>query len=376
MISPRRAADTPPTERPNYAQCAAGAPHPGHPPPQRPEPPQRPSRRKASLDIRGPASSPSPRRKASPKPISSSDRLSIGLGLDPALGERPPPLELVSPPAVVPVPPAGLRMASAGGGVPAPASCGIGLCGAAVAPGPGTWFGAGDGALLSVPGVLPASTTAPPPEPSATGAGVAPLAAKTEEGTDEGAAGADVGASAAPCARTSFAAKREVAAGEVAVPASSTPTSPRAVSAPPNDRRRPGHGNPLSLERRRLSRAASASVRVKSRGRGGVGTRLVALEIAPRSAKSSAQARQSVTRAVARSRSTASTSPSYRRTISIGSCRSWELEGSCCFTVPRRPQPRNSSRSRSSFWRRARRPRWIRDFTVPRELPMIRAISP
>ncbi len=92
-------------------------------------------------------------------------------------------------------------------------------------------------------------------------------------------------------------------------PMRSTPTSPRAASAPPNDRRTTGQLKRCRSPPGRLNRAASASLMVKSRGLGGLGSSLVLSAMDPRSAKSVAQSSHEAMRSVAVSRSRALTSP-------------------------------------------------------------------
>ncbi len=132
--------------------------------------------------------------------------------------------------------------------------------------------------------------------------------------------------------------------------------------APPAGRPEPGRiglGQP---------EVAGASRRGQRGGRGGDRRR---------SASSSAQAGQSATRARA-SRSSRLRRPARsstaRRAMSIV-----VVVGAGVSEVQarrlRRPQPRNSSIRSSSRPRRASRPRWIRDFTVPSETPVISAIS-
>ena len=108
--------------------------------------------------------------------------------------------------------------------------------------------------------------------------------------------------------------------------------------------------------------------------RAGTASAAVASAVAPRSAKSAAQSPQlpSSSKACARSRS--STSPPNRRTISISSCLEW-VAAVRSITILRRPQPRKSSLCGASALRSARRPRWIRDFTVPTSTRIIVAIS-
>ena len=134
----------------------------------------------------------------------------------------------------------------------------------------------------------------------------------------------------------------------------------------------------------RRSRAASASESVNWRGRGGVGSARVAVAEGRRGPDGGRRSRRRPRRAPRRDHGSAPPGDRSRR-LAISSevvprrARRWEPAsrrsdgGSAAPAVP--GQPRNSSIRPSSRPRRRHRPRWIRDLTVPRETPVISAIS-
>ena len=136
--------------------------------------------------------------------------------------------------------------------------------------------------------------------------------------------------------------------------------------------------SPRSRARKRWrgrSRAASPSVRLKSRGRAGTGSAAVASAIAPRSAKRAAHSSQPAISSRARGSLTI---------VHVAAVQAGDQQLVVCGVVRQRFSASRSSDDLShgtvpdsgpERCRSARRPRWMRDFTVPTETRMIPAIS-
>ena len=118
--------------------------------------------------------------------------------------------------------------------------------------------------------------------------------------------------------------------------------------------------------------AACSGVSVKSRVRAGAGSSGIAAAIERRSWWRAAHSSHAATWAVARSRSGPVASPAAYAAISSRSCVGVLAVGQ---VGHQSPSPRNRPIESSSRSRNASRPRWIRDFTVPRETPVRSAIS-
>jgi hypothetical protein len=184
-----------------------------------------------------------------------------------------------------------------------------------------------------------------------------------------------------------------------------SPARPSVVSAPARGRPHPSPGAPKSRSRLRRPRReapdAASGDRRKSRVRTGAGRMRVAAAIEMRSACRAAHSAQRANCASALSRSTPSVSPAAWAAIRRRSWSTWSRDAAGVgvdelgfMSLTRRysgrpgsagrrarlgraadDQPRKSSMRSSSRSRNPRRPRWIRDFTVPNDTPVISAIS-